>query len=103
MHAAPKLTKPTFNKFTPPPPPQKGLFWGGKFWNSFINFWVWDTKNILERLWGKADVLGYLSANSFHFRLFYDIGKFKKSRIFSIFGHIWQLLFSKYDFGPNWS
>ena len=32
-----------------------------------MNFWVWDTKNILERLWGKTDVLEELSANSGHF------------------------------------
>jgi hypothetical protein len=29
--------------------------------------------------------------------------KFKKSGIFSIFGQIWQLFFSKCDFEQNWS
>ena len=32
----------------------------------------------------------------------FDLGKFKKSGIFSIFGQIWRLFFSKYNFGPNW-
>ena len=43
------------------PPPKMAFFGGGGgggfFWNIFMNFWVWDTKKILERLWGKADVL----------------------------------------------
>ena len=43
-----------------PPTPQKWPFFGGGgdfFWNIFMNFWVWDTKKILERLWCKANVL----------------------------------------------
>ena len=42
-----------------PPSQKKWPFWGGvRFWNIFMNFWVWNTKKILVRLWGKADVLG---------------------------------------------
>jgi hypothetical protein len=34
---------------------------------------------------------------------FYAFLKLKKSGIFNIFGQIWQLFFSKWDFEQNWS
>ena len=47
----------TFDKITPLKK-RPFFFWGGVFfWNIFMNFWLWDTKKFLERLWGKADVL----------------------------------------------
>ena len=74
------------------------------FLDNFIRFLVWDTKKVWEKVWGKADVLEWLSADANHFRPFYDFVKFKKSVIFSIFRKIWKLFFfSKYNFGPNWS
>ena len=93
----------TFNNFTPPTP-KKGCFLGGvTFLDNFTNFWVWNKKNFLVRLWTKPELLGYKSADFCRFRSIYGYLKFKKSGIFSIFGQIWQLFFSKFDFGPNWS
>jgi hypothetical protein len=37
------------------------------------------------------------------FRPLYNFLKFEKYGIFSIFGQIWQLFFSKCDFEQNWS
>ena len=88
-----------------PPPPQKkknGLFfWGGGviFLEYFHEFLGLGHKKNFGKTLGQSQCFGIIIG---HFRPFCDFGKFKKSRIFSIFGQIWQLFFSKYNFGLNW-
>jgi hypothetical protein len=68
-----------------------------------MNFWFWADKTILEKILSKPELLMCLSTDSGQFRPLYAFVKFEKSGIFSIFGQIWQLFFSKYDFEQNWS
>ena len=87
------------------PPPKKKwrfFFWGGgvSFLEYFHEFFGLGHKKNFGKTLGQSRCFGIIIG---HFRPFYDFGKFKKSGIFSIFGQIWQLVFSKYDFGPNWS
>ena len=46
-----------------PPPPQKkkkkkGVFWAGRseFWDKIVNFWFYDIKKILTRIWDRPDL-----------------------------------------------
>ena len=96
-HAASKLAKTTFNKFTPPPK-KMALLGGVSFLEYFHEFLGLGHKKIFGKTLGQSQCFGIIIGQ---FRPFYEFGKFKTSGIFSIFGQIWQLLFSKYDFGPN--
>ena len=85
-----------------PPPPKKKwpFFWGGvSFLEYFHEFLGLGHKKIFGMTLGQRRCFEIIIGQ---FRPFYEFGKFKKSAIFSIFGQIWQLFFSKYDFGPYW-
>ena len=90
------------------PPPPKWPFLGGgviflEYFHEFLGLGhkkkIWKDFGAKPMFWNNYRPI---PANSGHFRPFCDLGKFKKSGIFSIFGQIWQLFFSKYNFGPNW-
>jgi hypothetical protein len=63
-----------------------------------MNFWFWAEKKHFGKNFGQVGTFYVLIGR---FPPFYAFVKFKKSgifsQIFSIFGHIWQLFFSKCD------
>jgi hypothetical protein len=84
------------------PPPKKVPF-GGEgvaFFEYFHEFLVLSQQKNSGKNFEQAETFDVLIGR---FRPFHDFLKFKKSGIFSIFGQIWQLFFSKYDFEQNWS
>jgi hypothetical protein len=93
------LDQTAFNFFTSPP--QRALFGGGcKVFEISQPFFGLRT----EIVFGESIELAEIFDRQFgRFWPIYGYLKFKKSGIFSIFGQIWQLFFSKIDFGQNWS
>ena len=66
--------------FLKAPSPKFGDFWGGMFFlNKIVNFWFYEIKKILVRIWDKRGPLGQLSPPPIHhFRPQVKILKFQK-------------------------